>query len=325
MTLGTYGADHIAPANDENVPLNIQPAKHEAARQYALGMSPTKPLVSVSDSQGPLHSASHGSQQMQQAGLAAAIPTAFMPTHLVQSASNAEAQHHISALSPPVTTAFTSEPGLVPLGVRNTNSASTSPSREVSANTQAGLPTLGVLEESAAATKSAGSAAGMSFNASLELHGEGPIGALPAYPSDSRIPTPFTQAGVFQSPVKLRPAPEHRILPSDHLLSPPAPSQIPTPSQLTTLTHIPGPSHIPAPSQSAALLHAAATSDSHLSELAAEPDLRRSDAATSGLGNLGIAQGNEVDGQDHAYAYDEPSGAALQQDDHAVRGRAMAR
>lgn len=31
-------------------------------------------------------------------------------------------------------------------------------------------------------------------------------------PADSRIPTPFTQAGVFHSPVKLRPAPEHRFL-----------------------------------------------------------------------------------------------------------------
>ena len=42
---------------------------------------------------------------------------------------------------------------------------------------------------------------------------ERPPNALPVRPSGSRIPTPFTQAGVFTSPVKTKPPPEQRFLP----------------------------------------------------------------------------------------------------------------
>lgn len=52
---------------------------------------------------------------------------------------------------------------------------------------------------------------GREFQPSAGQHQGVPSGTS-TRPADSRIPTPFTQAGVFHSPVKLRPAPEHRFL-----------------------------------------------------------------------------------------------------------------
>ena len=193
------------------------------------------------------------------------------------------------------------QPAVQPMGLQN-QPAATSDLPGSPRPYQIGLPSVGSLGESSGTGVPA---ADLPLGSSpLGLHQGERHTPLPARPS--RIPTPFTQAGIFQSPVKPQPAPEHRILPSENFRQPPAASQI------------------PAPSQSAAFAQAAAASDSHLSELAA--DLRiPSSTASAGPSILGTAQDDELDRDNHAYDSDDQPGASLVIEDEPVRGRAMAR